>query len=206
MKLTYAICVCTEHRELDALLSCLKHLKDEEDDINVLVDTGKVTEKVKRVLEAHKVATCERTFNGNFADQRNYHIDQCSGDYIFVLDADEMPQETLIRNVKNIIARSGAEIISVPRMNIIPGYTQEWLKTFNFFINDSGFINWPDMQGRIFKNDPRIRWSKNVHERVEGSDKCIALQADIDAGIWHIKSVNKQNYQDTFYKQLSTMS
>ena len=203
MKITYAVCVCTEHRELDSLLTCLEQLKDEEDDINVLVDSGKVTEKVKKVLGEHKVTTCEKHFNGNFADQRNYHIEQCSGDYIFVLDADEIPQETLIKNIKNIITQSGADVISVPRMNIIPGYTQAWLNKFKFNVNEFGYINWPDMQRRIFRNTTRIRWSKNVHETIEGGDKCIGLQADIDAGIWHVKSIKKQELQDTFYKALS---
>ena len=43
MKITYAICVCTESRELNDLLNFLTHVKDEEDDINILVDSSKVT-------------------------------------------------------------------------------------------------------------------------------------------------------------------
>lgn len=203
MKITYAICVCTEHRELDSLLTCLKHLKDDEDDINVLVDSGKVTEKVKKVIEEHGVTTCERLFNGNFSEQRNYHIDQCSGDYIFVLDADEIPQEMLIKNIKHVITETSADIIYIPRMNIIPGYTQEWLKKYNFHINDSGFINWPDMQSRVFKNNGTIKWEKGLHEKLEGGEKCIGLQADVQLGIWHVKTIKKQELQDTFYKALS---
>ena len=109
MKITYAICVCTEARELNSLLAFLKKVKDPQDDINILVDTKNVTEAVKRVLEKFKddIGICEREFCGSFAEHRNYHIEQCSGDYL-------------------------------PRINICPGYTDEWLKKCNFSVNDAG--------------------------------------------------------------------
>ena len=40
MKITYAITVCNESRELYSLISFLKDVIDKEDDINVLVDTA----------------------------------------------------------------------------------------------------------------------------------------------------------------------
>ena len=39
MRLTYAITVCNEARDLYSLLSFLKKVKDPEDDINILLDT-----------------------------------------------------------------------------------------------------------------------------------------------------------------------
>ena len=39
MKLSYAITVCNESKDLYSLISFLKRVKDEEDEINVLVDT-----------------------------------------------------------------------------------------------------------------------------------------------------------------------
>ena len=54
MKLTYAICVCDEHVELNSLLSFLSKNVDDEDEINVLVDTTKVTDEVRRVLDKFK--------------------------------------------------------------------------------------------------------------------------------------------------------
>ena len=50
MKLSYAICVCTEHRELDTLLDFLTQVKDEEDEIVVLVDNTKDCKEVTMVL------------------------------------------------------------------------------------------------------------------------------------------------------------
>ena len=66
-----------------------------------------------------------------------------TGDYIFGMDADELPQELLIKNVKKIIEETNAEIISVPRINIHPDITEEDMKEFGFRPNEDGFINWP---------------------------------------------------------------
>ena len=197
MRITYAICVCDEHNELNALLSFLTKVIDDEDDINILVDSGKVTEEVRCVLEKFKkrIIVNERTFCGNFS---NHHITKCSGDYIFVLDADEIPKEELIKNIKSF----DSDVLNIPRINIIPGYTEEWCKSMNFSVNDFGWINWPDYQGRFFKNDGKIKWSLGLHERLIGSDKVSNLEANPRVALWHIKSIEKQNKQDTFYKNL----
>jgi hypothetical protein len=200
MRITYAICVCDEHNELNALLSFLTKVIDDEDDINILVDSGKVTKEVRCVLEKFKkrIIVNERTFCGNFSNHRNYHITKCSGDYIFVLDADEIPKEELIKNIKSF----DSDVLNIPRINIIPGYTEEWCKSMNFSVNDFGWINWPDYQGRFFKNDGKIKWSLGLHERLIGSDKVSNLEANPRVALWHIKSIEKQNKQDTFYKNL----
>jgi len=139
MKISYAICVCNEHTELNALLSFLTDVIDNEDEINILVDSGKVTDEVR---------------------------------------------------------------LALPRINIIPGYTEEWCKKMKFSVNEMGWINWPDYQGRFFKNNGKITWSLGLHERLVGSDKVAQLQANPQLAIWHIKSVQKQDKQDTFYKNL----
>ena len=200
MKISYAICVCNEHMELNSLLSFLIKVIDEEDEVNVLVDSGKVTEEVKTVLNKFedRIIVNEREFCGNFSEHRNYHITKCSGDYIFVLDADEIPQELLIKNIKHF----KSDILAVPRINIIPGYTEDWCKKMGFAVNDMGWINWPDYQGRFFKNNGKIKWSLGLHERLIGSEKVAKIQANPQLSLWHIKSVEKQDKQDMFYKNL----
>lgn len=201
MKLSYAICVCDEHSELNALLSFLVKVIDDEDEINILVDSGKVTDDVRSILNnfESRIIVNEREFCGNFSRHRNYHITKCTGDYIFVLDADEIPQEMLIKNIKSF----DLDILYIPRMNIIPGYTEEWCKQMKFSVNEMGWINWPDYQGRIFKNDGTITWSLGLHEILVGSNKPPSqLPKNPQFGIWHIKSVHKQDKQDTFYKKL----
>jgi hypothetical protein len=205
MKLSYAICACTEDRELASLLNFLLKVKDAEDEIVVLLDKDRTTPHVRRVLAEFgtSVVHHERVFDGNFSTHRNYHNSLCTGDFIFVIDADEMPTEVLIKNIKNIIHdNKNCEMVALPRVNICPGYTEEWLKKGTFTINDMGWINWPDWQGRIFKNAPHIKWSKNLHERVEGYKGGLQLIDNPKVALWHIKSVEKQDYQGAFYDNL----
>tara|TARA_B110000503_G_scaffold10795_1_gene14697 strand:+ start:2663 stop:3274 length:612 start_codon:yes stop_codon:yes gene_type:complete len=200
MKISYAICVCNEDNELNSLLSFLVKVIDDEDEINVLVDSGKVTEEVRNVLKKFekRIIVNDREFCGNFSEHRNYHITKCTGDYIFVLDADEIPREAVIENIKTF----DGDILALPRINIIPGYTEEWCKKLNFSTNEMGWINWPDYQCRFFKNNGKISWSLGLHERLVGSDKIGQLQANPQYALWHVKSVQKQDKQDDFYTKL----
>jgi hypothetical protein len=205
MKLSYAICVCDEAFELRNLLAFLVEVKDPEDEINVLVDTGRVTDKVRKVLGKYKseIVVHEREFCGNFSTHRNYHNSLCTGDYIFVIDADEIPMETLVRNVKTMITEAKSELIYVPRLNICPGYTQKWnTNKHGFNINENGWINWPDHQGRIYKNSSQIEWANGVHETVTGAEGVVALQPNPQLALWHVKTVERQDRQHDFYEKL----
>src|SRR6056300_1726467 len=104
MKLTYTVQVCNESRELFSLLSFLRKTVDDEDEINVVVDSNRVTERVESVLEhfRERINIFKRPFD-NFCANSNFHTEQATGEYIFGMDADEIPQELLIKNVKKII-------------------------------------------------------------------------------------------------------
>ena len=193
MKLTYTIQVCNESRELFSLLNLLTRIIDDEDEINVVADTNNVTEKVEKVLDHFKdrINVFKKPFDG-FGKNDNFHKEIANGEYIFGLDADEMPQETLVKNVKKIIEETGAEIIAVPRINIHPGITEKEASDFGFNINDVGFINWPDYQMRIYKKCDHVYWTNELHTKLTGSDKIQGLKPVPSLALWHIKSMEKQ--------------
>ena len=193
MKLTYTIQVCNESRELFSLLQFITRVKDEEDEINVVVDSTNKTEKVDMVLEHFKdtVNVYERPFD-QFHVNAQFHTEKATGDYIFGIDADEMPQEMLIKNIKRIIEDTQAEVISIPRINIHPGITEQEVKDFGFHVNEVGFINWPDYQTRIFKKCDHIHWTDTLHTKLVGSDKIVGVKPNPSMALWHIKSMEKQ--------------
>jgi hypothetical protein len=193
MRITYTIQVCNESRELFSLLNFLRKTIDEEDEINVVADSNRVTDRVEQVLEHFKerIHIFKRPFD-SFCKNSQFHNDMATGDYIFGIDADEMPKEMLIKNIKKIIRESGAEIICVPRINIDPGYTEDFLKKCNYTINNLDWINWPDYQMRIFKKCDYIKCTDEMHTKLSGSDKVVALQADPKIALWHIKSIEKE--------------
>jgi len=194
MKITYTIQVCNESRELYSLLNFLSKTIDPVDNVNVIVDSNRKTDKVALVLEHFKdfIQVYERPFD-NFHDNSMFHIEKATGEYIFHVDADEMPQEMLIKNIRGIIEKSGAEIIAVPRINIDPGYTEDFLQKCGYTMNEVGWINWPDYQMRLFKKCNHISWTDEMHTKLTGTDKVVALQAEPKMALWHIKSIEKEN-------------
>ena len=84
-------------------------------------------------------------------------IPKMEGDYIFYMNSNEMPTETMIKSLKTVIMEKNCDAFFVPRINIHLGITEEDLhldKTLT--MNEVGWINWPDFQGRIYKNNGRI--------------------------------------------------
>lgn len=194
IKITYTVQVCNESRELFSLLNFLIKTIDWVDNIHVVVDSLHKTEKVQKVIDYFKdrISVFERPFD-SFYKNAQFHKKCATGEYIFGLDADEMPQELLIKNIKRIISTTKCEIIYIPRINIHPGMTQEFLHTCKQFkVNEVGWINWPDFQGRIYKNAEYINWSDEIHTKLGGSDKVIAVKPDPQLALWHIKSMEKQ--------------
>jgi hypothetical protein len=200
MLITYAIMVCDEYRELNTLLNFLqKTVKNGE--VIILVDSTKTCPERDMVLQKFnkEYIVYYRDFDGDFSAHRNFLCEKASGEYIFMLDADEVPTETLMDKLDEITSQ-GADIIYVPRINMCIGHTREWLQNCNFTTHEVGWINWPDYQGRIFKS--HIRWHGKLHEKPEGSDRRIMINAEPFLALWHIKTVEKQEKQDILYKDL----
>ena len=192
VKITYSIQVCNESRELYSLLNFLTHVIDAEDNIHVVVDSLHVTDKVKLVLDhfRDKVTIFERPFD-TFYKNSTFHLENCTGDYIFTIDADEMPQELLIQNFKKILQEHGVDIIHVPRINIHPGSTHEFLLKHGFHVNEMGWINWPDYQGRILKKN--VQFTDELHTKPITEGKLVgSLGENPRCALWHIKSIEKQ--------------
>lgn len=198
---SYAICVCDERAEIENLL----YILDDSimcDEIRVLVDTTKITDEIYEILYRYKVHIHQRQFDGNFGEHKNYLNSMCKGEYIFNIDADEIPSYQLTQGIYKIL-QSDAELVFVPRVNILQGASFEFLKACNFRLDTRGFINWPDLQGRIYKNSEDIKWSGMLHERLSGIKKnVIEIQHDPNLALWHVKSVQRMKKQDAYYKSL----
>lgn len=201
--ISYAICVCTEHDELDHLLRFLEETRYSDSETVVLVDSGKATDSVYSVLKKYSdwVTYHERKFCGHFASHKNYMNSLCNGQYVFNIDADEIPQESLMHEVVECAKKNVADVIYVPRINVCPGYTKKFLDKHSFSVNELGWINWPDYQGRLYSRE-KTSWFGKVHERVHG-ERIGQLPPDPKYALWHIKSVAKQDKQNTLYSQIN---
>lgn len=212
IKLSYGITVCTELEEIQKLLPFLFANIRKQDEIVVLYDEENGDEKVWQYLNLVAVTDNNLTkgfhihsskFYGHFANWKNYLNLLCSGDYIFNIDADEMPTDILISNISNILELNPTvDVINVNRVNTVEGITQEHISRWGWRVDQRGYINWPDHQMRIYKNKPEIQWSGKVHEKLIGYKELSNLPDDDRLALKHAKTIQKQEKQNNFYDTL----
>ena len=205
MLISYAIPVCNEHAELKTLLSFLISHIDEGDEIVVQCDQGNTTHEVDKVLDkyADRVKIIEFPLKGHFSNFKNNLKEHCTGDWIFQIDADELPHESLIVNLKALLEiNSTTEMFLVPRVNTVEGLTQEHINQWRWNVNEKGWVNWPDYQTRIIQNSQKIKWQNKVHEQIIGISTKGALPMEEEWCLYHNKHINKQEHQNNFYNTL----
>ena len=207
MRISYAITVCNEFEEIQRLINFLLKNKRFEDEIVVLYDISKGHEGIEQFLRAKSIngefAWMPGEFNGHFADWKNKLTSMCSGDWIFQIDADEIPHESLIQYLPEIIVSNPEnEVIRVPRVNTVFGLTDEYVRQWGWRINEEGWVNWPDFQWRIYKNHPKIKWVNKVHEVLEGYDTWSNLHEVEEFALYHPKDIEKQIKQNNYYNTL----
>jgi hypothetical protein len=208
MKISYAITVCNEFVEIQRLVAFLLEYKGKKDEIVILFDQKNGTEEVANWLtKQNKYQNVQfwrgLDFDGHFANWKNKLTSYCTGDYIFQIDADEIPNEVLLSNLKGIIeSNPDNEVFLVPRVNTVEGLTQEHTTKWRWNIDDEGRVNWPDYQWRIWKNQPEIKWVNKVHERLEGFKSYALLPALHDLALVHPKTIERQEKQNAYYDTL----
>jgi hypothetical protein len=207
MKISYAITVCNELEEIKRLIEFLYVNKRQKDEICVLVDKPKASKEL--LFELYKYETTrwivlkEDEFKGHFADWKNQLIDICLGDYIFQIDADELPNKYLIESLPEILETNlSVETYVVPRVNTVEGLTPEHIAKWGWHVNENGWVNWPDYQWRIYKNTPDIKWKNKVHEIIEGYKTMAQLPAYEDLALYHPKTIERQEKQNSYYNTL----
>ena len=207
MKISYAITVCNEIVEIQHLVQFLLENKRNEDEIIILYDGVNGIEPVEEFLRAKSVNVDFMWYNGvftnHFANWKNTLKDLCNGDYIFQIDADELPHETLIEQLPAILeSNPDNEVYLVPRVNTVDGLTQEHIDKWRWNVSTSGWINWPDYQWRIWKNKPEIQWINKVHEKLKGF-KTYSPLPDVEAlALYHPKQIDRQEKQNAYYDTL----
>jgi len=207
MKISYGLTVCNEHEEINNLIVYLLERIDEEDEIVIVYDQNRITNEVMNVLEQYKEKIFFYPFNfqQNFLENKNFMNSKCTGEYIFQIDADEIPEDFLIQNLKIVLESNPVDLLITPRKNLVPGLTQEHIQKWGWRVTEQGWVNWPDAQKRIYKNTPDIKWSGHqVHGMVDGYKTYIVLPFEEEWSIIHNKTIERQEKQNDRYDQIET--
>jgi GT2 family glycosyltransferase len=203
MTISYAITVHNELEELMKLLDFLNNNIREEDEIVVQYDENGVTDEVLEFLnikkEIHGYTVIGFPLNKDFATYKNNLKENCTKDYIFQIDADEIPHEVMIAYLPQVLEDNPVDIIFVPRVNTVNGLTQEHIQKWRWNVNEKGWVNWPDYQTRIYKNTKDVTWMNKVHEKITGYDTFSNFPAEEQWALYHPKEIDRQEIQNQFY-------
>jgi len=215
MKISYAITVCNEFVEIQRLITFLLKNKRPQDEIVVQMDLSKDDIKdqpedknqVFAYLMKHNTQGNIRvifyTLNNNFSEFKNNLTQECKGDYIFQIDADEIPCTPILETLPLLLEQNpDVEVYLVPRVNTVEGLTDAHIQKWRWNVNSEGWVNWPDYQCRIYKNTPSIKWKNKVHEVLEGFTQYAHLPMEEDYSLYHPKTINKQVKQNNYYNTL----
>lgn len=104
---------------------------------------------------------------------RNFAISKASGDWILILDADEvMPKSLKIRLLEIANEMKQIDYVRVPRKNIIFG---KWMQASMW---------WPDLNIRFFKKG-KVKWGDEIHRPPEAVGLGLDLPAEEKWAIYH---------------------
>lgn len=207
MKISYAITVCNEIDEIKHLIPLLLENIREEDEIVIQQDNTNLDEVVytylKSQIEGTNIKYVQHSLNGDFSQFKNNLTNNCTGDYIFQIDADEYPNGYLLSTLPQILEFNPSnEVYFVPRVNTVEGLTQAHIQKWGWRVNEKGWVNFPDHQMRIWKNKPEIRWVNKVHEVLKGYKSYAALPSDEEMSLYHPKEIDRQEKQNEFYEKI----
>jgi len=128
--ISYCVTVHDELEELIRLLNLLQKHIHPDDEILIQYDEERVSKAVLDYLNVVSTLTNNHRvisfpLNNDFASYKNNLKNHASGIFIFNIDADEIPNEYLLQNLRELLeANKETDVFFVPRINTVDGLTQ----------------------------------------------------------------------------------
>ena len=149
---TVSLCMMVKNEE-EMLPRCLDSVKSWVDEI-IIVDTGS-TDMTVEIAKCYDAKVYHHPWENDFSKHRNQSISYAAGDWILIMDADEVLRSGDGHLIREAIERDDIDSIMVP--------------VVNYFNNQmgQGYNN----QVRIFRNNMGFHYKGIVHNRFVGSGK-----------------------------------
>ena len=152
--------------EEENIVDCIESLKNFADEI--LVADGSSTDRTRELAENLGAKIIKTTNKPMFHINKNLAIDNCTSDWIFLIDADERVSKELAGEIKGIISEN-------PKEN---GF---WINRRNWFLG--GYLTkggaYPDSVIRLFRRGKGRLPEVSVHEQVAIDGEVGYLKNDI---------------------------
>lgn len=149
MKLSAAIITFNEEKNIERCLASLREVADE----IVVVDSFS-SDRTRDICNDHGVIFIQNKFEGHI-QQKNFAIEQTTGDWVLSLDADEALDSDL---TKSILAVKKGPQFNGYSMNRLTNYCGHWVRHCGWY---------PDTKIRLIRKG-HARWTGvNPHDRLD---------------------------------------
>lgn len=178
--LSVAIITYNEDWIIEKTLSALDTWVDQ----IVVVDSFS-TDNTPNILEMFNATVFQKKWEG-YSKQKNFAISKCTGDWILVLDADEVLNDGLKNEILETIKKPGSyKGFKVKRKFYIG---KRWIRYGGYY---------PDYQLRLFKNNLNAHYKqREVHESIELDGEIDYLNNPLD----HYAYKNVNDYKKALKK------
>ncbi len=167
-----SLCMIVKNEE-KYLPRCLESLKPIVDEM-IIVDTGS-TDTTKDIAEVFGAKLFDFEWTGDFSEARNHSLEKASGDWILVMDADEIIPAKDHKGFRNLLASKTKNRCAF--MVLTRNYTDQyniigWEQNKRQYPDAETGTGWiPSEKVRLFPNNKNIMFEYPVHELVSPSLK-----------------------------------
>jgi len=189
-----SLCMIVKNEEF-FLARCLDAVKGHVDEI-IIVDTGS-TDATRDIAADFTDKVYDFEWIDDFAAARNFSVEQASGDWILVLDADELISEQDLDVVRAEIRQTSMDAFFLIQYNynndnLVKGWVPVAQKTV--YTGDyAGYRRNPI--GRLFRNRKNIYYDGAVHEVIDAALEGLRF-ATLEVPIHHHMDDNPQKRKE----------
>ncbi|MBC2736870.1 MAG: glycosyltransferase [Desulfobacteraceae bacterium] len=163
-----SLCMIVKNEE-KYIPRCLESLKPVVDEM-IVVDTGS-TDATIDIAAVFGARLFNFKWNDDFAAARNHSLEKATGDWILVMDADEVVASTDHKPLRTLIRKHKKDNIafSIVTRNYTSKYNGiGWVANDGTDQTVEAGCGWtPSKKVRLFKNTPEVRFEFPVHELVD---------------------------------------
>ncbi len=162
-----SLCMIVRDEE-DFLPDCLNSVLGAVDEI-VVVDTGS-TDSTLLIAAEFGARVFSFEWTDSFSEARNHALENASGDWILVLDADEVIAPKDAAKIRALADGSADGYLFTYRSYSQNSHDIRWMANDGSYEEGDGWDGWISGEVvRMFRRDSRIRFSGAVHESVDRS-------------------------------------
>ncbi|MEF2144941.1 MAG: glycosyl transferase family 2 [Desulfovibrionaceae bacterium] len=169
---------CILHPDEPDLDGFFRQFPDWVQELVVVWDAEQVPEQ--SINAACPVRQTARPLGEDFAAQRNHMLKHCQAEWVLYLDADERLSEDHWVMLPGLFPVRGVQGYFFPRLTFHPD--EEHCRI--------GYGLWPDLQLRLFRNQPEVRFENAIHEKITGLSGRAGLV--LDAPLLHYSHSRKK--------------